>query len=149
MRKDTYNIIGVMSGSSLDGIDIVLVCFTKKGKSWDYEFIQGNTYPYSRQWKEKLIFADQLSPIEFFKLNKEYGRLTAERILEFMEDCSLDVDLIGSHGHTVIHQPDQRITFQIGDGYTIANITNTPVITDFRSRDVALNGQGAPLVPRS
>lgn len=144
--KDSYNVIGVMSGSSLDGLDICLVNFVKNGV-WEFNIIKGETYPYSSQWRNKLNEAPGLNTFDFLKLHKEYGSFIGERIQEFLLDVDEDVDLISSHGHTVFHQPEKGITFQIGDGYSIATRTKTTVVSDLRSMDVALGGQGAPMVP--
>ncbi len=144
--ENSYNVIGVMSGSSLDGLDICHVNFVKNG-DWEFNFIKGDTYPYSSYWKKKLIDAPNITTIEFLQLHKEYGTFIGERILDFTNDCTEETDLISSHGHTIFHQPDKGLTFQIGDGYSIAAKTNKTVVSDLRSMDVALGGQGAPMVP--
>lgn len=146
MMQKEYTTIGVMSGSSLDGLDIVAVKFTKSDK-WSFEILEGDTFPYTMAWRQKLIKAHQLKALDFLLLHKEYGKFIGEMINNFLEDSELKVDLIASHGHTIFHQPDKGITFQIGDGYSIAAETKKTVVSDFRSMDVALGGQGAPLVP--
>ncbi len=144
--KNSYNVVGVMSGSSLDGLDICLVNFTKNG-NWEFSILKGETYNYSSQWKQKLKDAPYLNALDFLKFHKEYGIFIGERILDFLFDTYEDIDLISSHGHTVFHQPEKGITFQIGDGYSIAAKTKITVVSDLRSMDVALGGQGAPMVP--
>ncbi|MFH2142128.1 MAG: anhydro-N-acetylmuramic acid kinase [Bacteroidota bacterium] len=144
--QDEYITVGVMSGSSLDGLDIVAVRFYKTNK-WNFEILDGDTYPYTLSWRQKLMTAHQLGAFEFLLLHKEYGKFIGEMVNNFLEDFGYDVDLIASHGHTIFHQPEKGITFQIGDGYSIAALTRKTVVSDFRSMDVALGGQGAPLVP--
>ena len=143
---ESKNIIGIMSGTSLDGLDIAL-CNFRKNDNWFYEIIEAITIPYSDEWISKLSNADSLSGIDLLKLDKEFGRYIGESVNEFIKNTDTQVDLIASHGHTVFHQPEQKITLQIGDGNEIASTTGITTISDFRSLDVALGGQGAPLVP--
>ncbi|MFH2095711.1 MAG: anhydro-N-acetylmuramic acid kinase [Bacteroidota bacterium] len=144
--KDNYHAIGVMSGSSLDGLDMALVSFTKSDR-WNFEFIKGDTLPYTSQWKNRLMDAQNLCAFDFLLFHKEYGKFIGQNVLEFLDDCEIDCNLISSHGHTIFHQPDKGVSFQLGDGYSIAAITGKTVVSDFRSMDVALGGQGAPMVP--
>jgi anhydro-N-acetylmuramic acid kinase len=141
-------VIGLMSGTSLDGLDICYVQFEKDQK-WTFSNIIAETIPYSSEWGEKLGTAIELSRSDLNILNQEFGQYLANKTTEFMAKHNLQgqVDLIASHGHTIHHQPQAGITVQIGDGQIIANQTGLPVIFDFRTADVALGGQGAPLVP--
>lgn len=144
-----YHALGLMSGTSLDGLDICHVAFQKDdlGK-WTFKILNSATFSYSETWENKLRNAIHLSAEELFELNSEYGFYLGEKVLEFIEQYSLEnIDLIASHGHTVFHQPQKKFTVQIGDGRAIKILTNIPVIYDFRSQDVLMGGNGAPLVP--
>lgn len=147
MEQKEYNVIGVMSGTSLDGLDIALVKFVEHNNKWLFDLIAGETYEYDKKWKEKLITASSLPVTDFLLLHREYGQFISDRIKDFLEEYDNHVDIISSHGHTVIHRPDLKTTFQLGDGYTIAKNTQITTIADFRTKDVVMNGQGAPLVP--
>lgn len=133
-----------MSGTSLDGIDIAF-CSFQKNDNWTFDIINAITYPYPDQWKEALCNAEKLDAFNFIKLHKDYGKFIGESVNRFLNGEK--VDFIASHGHTIFHQPDKNITFQIGDGATIAAATGITTISDFRNLDVVLGGQGAPLVP--
>jgi len=138
--------LGIMSGTSLDGIDIALCRFSQFDEKWNYEIVEAETIPYPSAWIEKLKEAPNLKAQDFLMLNDEYGRYTGELISEFLRGKEVP-QLIASHGHTIFHQPDQKFTFQLGNGASIAAITQITTVSDFRSFDVALGGQGAPLVP--
>lgn len=144
--KHTYKVIGIMSGTSLDGIDLAYVEFTHDSK-WSYTLTPCRTVPYSQWWKEELANL-HLKSIDYIrKVEKDYSQLLAQHINDFIQTKGLKPDLIASHGHTVWHQPNKGITLQIGDGQLLKTLTKTPVVCDFRSHDVKLGGQGAPLVP--
>jgi len=136
-----------MSGTSLDGLDIAHCSFVRRGACWEYAILQAETMAYSDEWIERLSVVENFSALEFVKTDIEYGHLLGQFTNGFIRKHKLTPDLIASHGHTVFHQPDQRITSQIGRGSAIAAETGYPVVCDFRSLDVALGGQGAPLVP--
>ncbi len=136
-----------MSGTSLDGLDIAAVEFQRHAEKWEFEIITAETVSYSPEWRKKLENAPALSGEKLIKLHAEYGTWIGERISEFIKTCSFKPDLIASHGHTVFHQPEKNFTFQLGNGYSIAAATKTTTVADFRAGDVALGGQGAPLVP--
>ncbi len=137
-----------MSGTSLDGLDLALCDFSSQNNKISFNIIESITYQYTPEWKENLKNANQLSGFKLNLLNKNFGILTGEFINQFIKEYSLtNIDYIASHGHTVFHQPEQQFTLQIGSGIDIATTTNLPIINDFRSLDVSLNGQGAPLVP--
>lgn len=146
------NAIGLMSGSSLDGVDIAYCHFIhdKESGSWKYELKACELYEYPSEIKEMLLNTMKTSSFELMKADAELGKLFGSKVNEFVNKNGLrkeDIDLIGSHGHTVFHQPSLGFTTQIGSGGLIAAITNITTICDFRSLDVALGGQGAPLVP--
>lgn len=140
-------IIGVMSGTSLDGVDLAYCEFFQQNDQWQYVIHQAYTYTYSKDWETRLKNLSKGSAYEFEKTNHEYGRLLGSFINEFVESNKIQPNYIASHGHTIFHQPQLGFTSQIGSGADIYAITNIPVICDFRSVDVALGGQGAPLVP--
>jgi len=140
--------LGVMSGTSLDGVDIVLSEFTMNKGKWTFVIEKGHTYPYSDEWRNILKSVHfNLPAFELLKLDQEYGIFLGNLINEFLFDLEIKPQIIASHGHTVFHQPCKGITCQIGNGNNIAAQTGLPVACDFRSKDVALGGQGAPLVP--
>lgn len=144
----TFHAIGLMSGTSLDGLDLCFAKFTKQNTGWKYEILQAETLPYSDLWENKLRNSINLKAEELFELNSKFGFFLAKKTQEFIEKYSLEnIDVIASHGHTVFHQPEKKYTVQIGDGKAIKILTKIPVVYDFRSQDVLLGGNGAPLVP--
>lgn len=144
-----YRSIGIMSGSSLDGIDIVFTELEERAGKWAFEIKAAACIPYTTEWKHKLENAASLNAYDYALLHTDYGRLIGETINRFIEKNSLfhQVQLIASHGHTVFHAPQYQMTAQIGDGATIAALTRINVVSDLRNMDVALGGQGAPIVP--
>jgi len=144
---DNYNVIGIMSGTSLDGLDIAYCKFRLIQGKWNYEIEKAITIPYSKIWKMKLSEAAKLNSADFARLNSDYGNFIGKSVNSFITENNLDVDFIASHGHTVLHQPDQKFTVQIGSGAVISAVSSQTVVCDFRTTDVALEGQGAPLVP--
>jgi len=144
-----YNVIGLMSGSSLDGVDIAFVEFTETAGKWSYEIQCAACIEYSNEWLEKLKSAIFLSARDYQLLHTGYGRFLGEMINEFVKKFHLHhkVSLIASHGHTTFHLPEKRMTHQLGDGAAIAAETKLPVVTDLRSLDIAFGGEGAPIVP--
>lgn len=145
MKK--YNAIGLMSGTSLDGLDIAACEFILADGKWSFKILSSHTYPYSPEWKEKLSGLASADALTFSYINVEYGHFLGRLTRIFLENTGFQPDLIASHGHTVFHQPGNGLTVQIGSGSAIAAETGIPVVCDFRSADVALGGQGAPLVP--
>ena len=148
--KSNYTIIGIMSGTSLDGIDITLTNYALKNEQWSFEFHNGKTYNYSEKTMKKLKQATTYSAVELLVLDKEIGQYFGEAVNNFIKENSIElskINAIASHGHTIFHQPENGFTFQIGCGTTLSILTQLPVINDFRTKDVVLGGQGAPLVP--
>jgi len=141
------SVIGIMSGTSLDGVDIAYCRFFKNKGQWRYEIVNAQTFNYNNEWVEKLTNIGKQDSTNLVQTHTEYGHYLGNRINNFIKKNNLNIDFISSHGHTVFHQPEKKITFQIGDGSAIAAKCNLPVVCDFRSLDVALGGQGAPLVP--
>lgn len=144
-----YRAIGLMSGSSLDGLDIVFAGFEEYGGKWQYTILAADCYAYSEQWMNRLQAATQLNAYEYMLLHTDFGRYVGEQVNQFIQAHQLEhkVQLIGSHGHTTFHVPHLGMTGQIGDGATIAAVTGINVVSDLRAMDVALGGQGAPIVP--
>lgn len=139
--------IGAMSGTSLDGLDLAAVEFQFQNNKWNFEIVNAVTIPYAQKWLKKLQNAPALSGEKLTQLHSEYGNYTGAKIMEFSQSTNFNADIIASHGHTVFHQPEKHFTLQIGNGAEIAALTKTTTIADFRITDVALGGQGAPLVP--
>ena len=144
-----YRAIGIMSGSSLDGLDIAFVAFVEQGGTWSFEIKCAACYPYPQNWAEKLKNATGMSALEYQLLHAAYGHYIGQQVNRFIEENQLhfQVGVIASHGHTSFHLPEKLMTAQLGDGAAIAAETGLPVISDLRGLDVALHGQGAPIVP--
>lgn len=147
MAED-FKVIGLMSGTSMDGLDMAYVQFKKNEMGWVFEIINAITLPYSGEWSSWLVSARELSDPQLFKLGEHYGTFLGKCVHSFMLEKGIEnVDFIASHGHTVHHQPESGITVQIGEGARISDQVSLPVVYDFRIQDVHLGGQGAPLVP--
>lgn len=145
--KNEWDGIGVMSGTSLDGIDLAWCHFSRKENGgWDYSIEKAVTVPYPDDFRQRLSNAQELSALEYVKLNNDVAMIFAKAINDWLGDGSRP-DFIASHGHTVFHQPEIGLTTQIGNGAILAAHTKTLIVCDFRTKDVALGGQGAPLVP--
>jgi anhydro-N-acetylmuramic acid kinase len=138
-----------MSGSSLDGLDLAFVEFQEQGGNWSYQQLAAGCYPYPMEWREKLMNATAMSAQDYLQLHVDYGHYLGEQINRFIEEKALayQVGFVASHGHTTFHIPSSSMTAQLGDGAAIAATTRLPVISDLRAMDVALGGQGAPIVP--
>lgn len=147
MQNKAIKIIGIMSGTSLDGLDMALCEFQEEKQQVHFKLIASEIINYSDIWKERLQNVCHTSAENYFKLNATYGEFIAEHINYFLKKNNQTTHYIASHGHTIFHQPALGFTTQMGCGATIASKTNIATICDFRSIDVALGGQGAPLVP--
>ena len=144
-----YNVIGIMSGTSLDGLDICYASYSID-KSWSFELKNVITIELPKALKKSLKYATQLNGLDLSLLNNSLGDFIGQSINDFININKIsksEIDFIASHGHTIFHQPDKRLTLQIGNGANISAKTKLPVICDFRTTDLALNGNGAPLVP--
>ena len=140
-----YTVLGVMSGSSLDGLDLALCRFTRQQERWSFAIEDALTVAYGPAFQQRLLGVMKGSALDLARLDRDLGDRIGQAALDFL--AGRHVDLIASHGHTVFHQPVEGLTVQIGHGARIAAITGVRTITDFRTLDVALGGQGAPLVP--
>lgn len=136
-----------MSGSSLDGVDLAYCEFIKKKDKWRYSLLNSRTIPFDENWIAILKSASELPDQKLKKVHTGFGSYLAGISIEFTRKYGLNPNLIASHGHTVFHVPEKGITFQLGEGQTLANESGVTVISDFRSKDISLGGQGAPLVP--
>lgn len=147
MNNAAKYIIGVMSGTSLDGLDLVYVKINAE-ENYQFEILKAETISYSNEWKSALKEGFHLSGEKLVKLDADYGIYLGKTLLNFIEENRIEkLDFIASHGHTIFHNPEKKYTLQIGNGPYIASITGIKTICDFRVQDVALGGQGAPLVP--
>lgn len=144
-----YKVIGVMSGSSLDGIDIAYCTFIHENDNWQFTIDIAECISYSPDWFDRLRTARDLDGRSLWKLHADYGHLLGDKIKSFTDrnDLSGKVDLVSSHGHTIFHYPGEGFTTQIGDGASIATTCGIPVVCDLRSGDISLGGNGAPIVP--
>ncbi len=144
-----YKVIGLMSGSSLDGLDIVFTELHENKGEWTFEILEADCYAYPEEWAEKLKNAIHLNALDYQLLHAEYGHYLGKEVNRFIEEKSLHykVALIASHGHTTFHVPQKKMTGQLGDGAAIAAETGVNVVSDLRALDVAFGGQGAPIVP--
>ncbi|HBI00012.1 MAG TPA: anhydro-N-acetylmuramic acid kinase [Flavobacterium sp.] len=148
MFKESYQVVGVMSGTSLDGIDLAHLHFWEKDRKWSYEILESVTISYPNHWLNKLKVAVHFSENELIQLNEEYTDFLGNIINYFLKEYKIDaIDAVCSHGHTILHQPQNGITLQIGNLPKLAEIIGKTVVCDFRVQDVELGGQGAPLVP--
>jgi anhydro-N-acetylmuramic acid kinase len=144
-----YNVIGLMSGSSLDGLDIAFVQFEESAGKWQFDIKETSCILYPEEWRKKLSSLNGLKAEDYFLLHTAYGHWIGHRVIEFLEQKNLSyrVQLIASHGHTAFHLPARRMTAQLGDGGAISAVTGVRTISDLRNVDIALGGQGAPIVP--
>jgi len=139
--------MGCMSGTSLDGVDLVYVKFTQD-KDWSFEVLASKTIDYNAVWKKKLSLATEISPASLQKLDRDYTLYLGGIIRDFIDQNNIEkLDAVASHGHTVFHQPEKGLTLQIGNLQDLSHHIGRTVVCDFRVQDVALGGQGAPLVP--
>jgi anhydro-N-acetylmuramic acid kinase len=140
--------LGLMSGTSLDGVDLALCRFRRTDIGATYEIAKAATIPYPQEWEDRLRAAMSAGGRELTLLDRDLGRYLGILAKAFLQDCNLEGSLvIASHGHTVFHEPALGMTLQIGHGPSMREAAGFPVLTDFRSADVAAAGQGAPLVP--
>lgn len=137
-----------MSGTSLDGVDLAHIHFTIDAGKWKFEILETQTVAYTSDWFSQLKNAVQLSDDELIQLNTKYTKLLANIISKFIATNDIEnIDAVCSHGHTILHQPQNGFTLQIGNLPNIGKLINQKVVCDFRVQDVQLGGQGAPLVP--
>jgi len=144
-----YRAIGLMSGSSLDGLDIACVQLQETAGKWSYEILAAECLSYDEAWTNKLVQAIVLTAVDYQLLHTAYGHYIGEQVNAFIDKYQFhhQVHLVASHGHTTFHLPKQQMTAQLGEGAAIAAVTGLPVVSDLRAMDIAFGGQGAPIVP--
>lgn len=159
IEQRTKNVIGLMSGTSGDGVDVALVEIHGHGLSTQIELLAFESYPFDSETRARIfnLFNPETSRVdEICELNFLIGEIFGNAVLELIERVELsidEIDLIGSHGQTIYHVPPEPgmsqvpSTFQIGEPAVIAHRTGIPTVADFRVADVAAGGHGAPLVP--
>jgi anhydro-N-acetylmuramic acid kinase len=148
MLNENYNVIGVMSGTSLDGVDLAHIHFTISEGKWSFQILERETIPYTNEWVALLKRAVTFDDLELNKLNLDYTELLGNIIFDFIKRNKIsNLDAVCSHGHTILHQPEKGLTLQIGNLPMLAKIVKQTIVCDFRVQDVRLGGQGAPLVP--
>ena len=145
--KQTFTAIGLMSGTSLDGLDIAYCAFTQEGGNYRYRLLAAETTSYDDSWRARLTFRPDLSGYELKALDIAYGTWLGEKVADFIMRHNATPDFVASHGHTWFHDPANRLNLQLGDGYEMHRLIGRTVVNDFRSLDIRMGGQGAPLVP--
>lgn len=148
---ESTTIIGAMSGSSLDGLDLLVVNFAAQAApqpgQLNYKVLESATLPYSEAWCKRLSLSAHLPQDALYALHQEYGHYLGELVRSFLHSKELEADFLAMHGHTVYHEPAQGFTFQLGDNQRLAQSSQLSVISDFRQQDINSGGQGAPLAP--
>lgn len=146
---DKYRVIGLMSGSSLDGLDIAYCEFSIENHKWNFKILKTDVVSYPDEWIQDIKALPISNARKLWETHAALGNYFGEKVNEFIIAHQLKdkVDFVASHGHTIFHFPEKKFTTQIGDGAAIAARTNLPVICDFRSADIADGGQGTPIVP--
>jgi anhydro-N-acetylmuramic acid kinase len=146
--QSDYVGLGLMSGSSLDGLDIAAVKFyLQNQKIQKFDILAAKTYEYEEKWVSRLENLANASALDFAKTHVFYGHFIGEKIIEFCKTYKIRPEFVACHGHTIFHQPEKHFTFQVGCGQTISSYLRCPLVNDFRTKDLAHGGQGAPLVP--
>ena len=143
----TYHVVGVMSGTSLDGLDLICCVLNQNQKKWSYQIQKARTVSYDDAMVKFLSETSGYSGRELENRNIVYGKYIGKEVVNFLNVNKLKADLVASHGHTIFHKPQMGFTYQLGSGAAIASTTGITTISDFRSLDVSNGGQGAPLVP--
>jgi len=152
IKMKKYKVIGLMSGSSLDGVDIAYCHFQVERKEGgiivhDWSLQVAETIAFPERWYNRLYNLPTQNALIFAKTHTYFGHFLGECVLDFVKNHQVQPDLIASHGHTVFHEPHNRMTIQIGDGAALAATTGYTVVNNFRNQDVAINGEGAPVAP--
>lgn len=145
----TYKVIGLMTGSSLDGVDVAYCHLEDNNGKWNYKIEIAECVPMPPKWKARILSLVLQNAVTYLRTDSHFGHYLGEVVAKFIEDHQLDgkVDFVASHGQTVFHQPENQMTSQIGDGGAIVSHCNLPVVCNFRTQDVAYGGQGTPIAP--
>ncbi len=146
MEAVRYTVIGLMSGTSGDGLDIALCEFTKN-TTWDFKILKAETVAFPKELETSLMNSHELDALTLSLLDVSFGKWMGEQVSDFCKKYHCQPDAICSHGHTVFHQPEKGLSLQIGNGWALNQASKIKVINDFRMLDVQKGGQGAPLVP--
>ena len=146
-NKKTYQGIGTMTGTSLDGMDIAVCTFTVEEDHYDFHLDLAGQVEFDETWKTRLKYLIDQSAEVYAKTHVYFGHWMGRELRAFIEANQLNPDFVAVHGQTIFHQPHKNFTSQIGDGETIVSYLNCPLVSNFRNKDVALGGEGAPLVP--
>jgi len=146
-KRASYHGIGTMSGTSMDGLDIAFVRFEVEEDHYEWELLETAEVPFEDKWRARLMYLAEQSAETYARTHVYLGHWFGEKIKEFIDQQQIRPDFVAVHGQTIFHQPERNFTAQIGDGETIAAYLDCPLVTNFRNKDVALGGQGAPLVP--
>ncbi len=139
--------IGLMSGTSLDGVDLAYCEFRLEDGQWSFDLLIGETSPMEEKWQARLAYLDQTDARTFSRTHVYWGRFLGMLVRDFVSKHKISPQFVSSHGQTIFHEPNKNYTTQIGDGETMAAFLDCPLVTNLRNKDVALGGQGAPLVP--
>lgn len=145
--ENQVRVLGLMSGTSLDGLDVALCDFWEESGKIQYQIVQAETFAYSLELKTELQRCSDYHAMKFIDFHRFYGRFLGETAAAFLNKYGLAADYVSSHGHTIFHQPEKGLNFQLGEAAALSAACGLPVVADFRSLDVCLGGQGAPLVP--
>lgn len=143
----TWRGIGLMSGTSLDGIDLAFCKFSQENDRWSFELLTGETIPLDEKWVSRLIHLDQVDARTYARTHVYWGHHLGKVVSDFIKRHAIKPQYVASHGQTIFHEPDRNYTAQIGDGETMVSYLNCPLVSNLRNKDVAMGGQGAPLVP--
>ena len=146
-KENTTTVIGLMSGTSLDGLDMVCCDFSMENERWSYQVKAAKDLPYTPEQHEVLSNAFFFNERKIMLLDDAFGQFLGNSVVDFILENDLNPAIIASHGHTIFHQPENKKTLQIGSGRRIADLTKITTINNFRQVDVLKGGQGAPLVP--
>ena len=153
MSRKTYKALGLMSGSSLDGLDVAYCAFEVEKNATDqlvvhdWQILEAETIAFSEAWQARLKELPTQSALILAKTHTYLGHYLGDMVADFIERYKINPHFIASHGHTIFHDPQGRMTLQIGDGAAMAAVTGYPVITNFRNQDIAIDGEGAPVAP--
>jgi len=142
-----YTALGLMTGSSLDGVDLAYCRFYESNNQWNYQIEVADTLDYPEEWKLFLLSSLKVETAEFLERDVKFGKYLGGVVNKFLKKNKLKPDIIASHGHTLFHKPERGFSIQMGSGQAIAVTTGIPTVSDFRTKDILLGGQGAPLVP--
>jgi anhydro-N-acetylmuramic acid kinase len=137
--NQSFRVIGLMSGSSLDGLDIAYCEFNFSESNWSFEMLKTEVIPFASEWIKDLQQLPSANAKALWERHTSLGHYFGEQVKHFIAHHNLggQVDLVSSHGHTIFHFPDKQFTTQIADGAAIAAACGLPVVCDFRSADIA------------